>query len=368
MGQRWVVVPGTIRAIAEVDAGVAERVFGSSDAIVLGDWPGATTGQAWASYAQFADDLETGSIPEDVRVAMYDPENWEQTPLAERLDPQGSIEAFCALARSLGYFVLITPHANLVSVPESIHAPRDRETREEAFLRSGIVEVSAANADAVETQPQKMQRDPPAYRAFVEATARLARDVKPDVQVMSGLSTHPGYPATTEMLRGARASVRDVVDGHYLSLGRNRRHPDVAAAFLAETLRTTDSSRSDPFDRFNASRSDRSPQNGRRAGPGRPYEGEPSAWVRRDPPLTTCAGRRSRTSGAIETLLMEARGDSGLPALVQANHRSPSSHKPSSTLGLGGNVVPFGQVPARGEAAVVSWVGPSGLSPCETRP
>jgi hypothetical protein len=83
-----------------------------------------------------------------------------------------------------------------------------------------------------------MQRNPPAYRAFVEATARLARDVKPDVQVMSGLSTHPGYPATTQMLRDAWASVRDIVDGHYLSLGRHLRHPDVAAAFLAETLRT----------------------------------------------------------------------------------------------------------------------------------
>ena len=136
--------------------------------------------------------------------------------------------------------MLITPHANLVSVQDSIHAPRARETREEAFLRSGLVEVSAANADAVETQPQKMQRDPPAYRAFVEAAARLARDVKPDVQVMSGLSTHPGYPATAEMLRGAWASVRDIVDGHYLSLGRRLRLPDVAAAFLAETLRTTD--------------------------------------------------------------------------------------------------------------------------------
>ena len=234
------VVPGTIRAIAEVDAGVAERVFGSNDAIVLGGWPGATTGLAWASSAQFADDVETGSIPEDVRVAMYDPENWEQTPLAERLDPIGSIEAFCVLARSRGYFVLITPHANLVSVPESVHAPRAGETREEAFLRSGIVEVSAANADAVEVQPQKMQRDPPAYRAFVEAAARLVRDVDSDVQVMSGLSTHPGYPATTEMLRSGWASVRDIVDGHYLSLGRHRRLPEVAAAFLAETVRTPD--------------------------------------------------------------------------------------------------------------------------------
>ena len=101
MGQRWVVVPGTVRAIAEVDAGVAERIFGSRDAIVLGGWPGATRGQAWASYAQFADDVETGSIPKDVRVAMYDPENWEPTPLAERLDPLGpSRRSALSLART----------------------------------------------------------------------------------------------------------------------------------------------------------------------------------------------------------------------------------------------------------------------------
>ncbi|MGH2635195.1 MAG: hypothetical protein ACRDHU_03505 [Actinomycetota bacterium] len=85
-----------------------------------------------------------------------------------------------------------------------------------------------------------MQRDPAAYRAFVEATARLARDVNRDVQVLSGLSTHPGYPATAEMLKDAWASVRNVVDGHYLSLGRRLRHPDVAASFLSATLRTPD--------------------------------------------------------------------------------------------------------------------------------
>ena len=43
MGQRWVVMPGTIRAIAAVDDSVATRVFGSSDAVALGGWPGATT-------------------------------------------------------------------------------------------------------------------------------------------------------------------------------------------------------------------------------------------------------------------------------------------------------------------------------------
>jgi hypothetical protein len=242
MGQRWVVVPGTIRAIAAVDESVATRVFGSSDAIALGGWPGATTGRAWASCARFADDVASGAIPDDVRVAMYDPEGWEATPLEERLDPLGSIRAFCDLARAHGYFVLITPHPNLVEVPGSVHAPRAGETREGAYLRSGITEASAEHADAVETQAQKLQRDPAAYRDFVEATARLARDVRRDVQFLSGLSTHPGYPVTAKMLRDAWASVRDVVDGHYLSLGRHLRRPDVAASLLSASLRTRDHS------------------------------------------------------------------------------------------------------------------------------
>jgi hypothetical protein len=171
---------------------------------------------------------------------MYDPESWEATPLAERLDPLGSIKAFCDLARAQGYFVMITPHPNIVSVPGSPHAPRARETREAAYLRSGITEVAAEHADAVETQAQRLQRDPATYRDLVAATARLARDIKPDVQFLSGLSTHPGYPATAKMLKEAWASVRDVVDGHYLSLGRHLRKPEVAARLLAASLRPPD--------------------------------------------------------------------------------------------------------------------------------
>jgi hypothetical protein len=227
-----VLVRGTIEAIAAVDPAVVSRVFETTDTVALGGWPGATNGRAWGSLARFAADVEAGAIPRDVRVAMYDPEGWERTPMDERLDPVGSIERFAELARSRGYEVLITPHANLVSVPESPHAPRRDETREEAYLRSGIVEAAAANADAVETQAQRMQDDPNAYRAYVEATARLARSVNPDVRVLSGLSTHPGYPATDEMLIRAWRSVREVVDGHYLSLAKLRL-VEVAAAFLA---------------------------------------------------------------------------------------------------------------------------------------
>lgn len=232
MGRQWVTVTGTIRAIASVDASVAERTFGTPDAVALGGWPGARTGRSWGSYSRFAEDVAAAAVPSDVTVAMYDPENWGATPLAEKRDPVPSIEAFCTLARSVGYSVIITPHPNLVEVPGSVCAPKRGETREAAYVRSGIVEASAAKADAYETQAQKFQRDPASYRSFVLDTAKRARHVNPNVRVLSGLSTHPGYPATTEMLLEAWESVRDVVDGHYLSLARLRL-PGVACAFLS---------------------------------------------------------------------------------------------------------------------------------------
>ena len=235
MGQRWVTAAGTIRAIAEIDPALAARIFGSRDAIALGGWPGATTGRSWASSARFAEDVANDTILGDLQVAMYDPEHWDATPLDEQLDPHTSIEIFGTLARSKGYTVLITPHPNLVSVPGSPFAPKDGETRESAYLRSGISEVAAANADVIETQAQTLQGDPDRYRALVAETVRIARATNRDIQVLSGLSTHPGYPATVAMLRNACMSVRDVVDGHYLSLARLRL-PEVATAFLAQTI------------------------------------------------------------------------------------------------------------------------------------
>src|SRR4029453_1740987 len=165
--------------------------FGSRDAIALGGWTRAMTGRSWASSERFAQDAADGAIPDDVEVAIYDPEHWDAHPPYERLEPHASIRSFGELARSLGYTVLITPHPNLVSVPGSPHAPTDGETRGSAYPRSVIAEVPAATADVIETQAQTLQRDPDRYRAFVEETVRLARAVKPDAHVLSGLLTPP---------------------------------------------------------------------------------------------------------------------------------------------------------------------------------
>lgn len=227
----WVTSKGTIEAIAAQDPGIARGVFGSPAAVALGGWPGALTGRSWASYAAFAGDVSAGTIPWSVRVVMYDPESWDDTPLNEQRDPITYMQRFATLAHAHGFFAIITPHPGLVSVPGAVCEQRPGETEEAAYVRCRIAEGAARYADAYETQAQALERYPNAYRAFVSATAAQARAANPNVLVLSGLSTSPGYSATPEMLLAAWRSVDGIVDGHYLSLARLR-HPDVAASFL----------------------------------------------------------------------------------------------------------------------------------------
>lgn len=222
-------------AIAAVDPEVAAGMFISDHAIALGGRPGAIVGRSWASCARFEADATSGAISGDVRVAMYDPERWRQTPTEEQRDPIGAIARFGDAARWHGYVTMITPHPGLMSVPGSKLVRDSDETEEAAYQRSGIVDASARAADIVEIQAQRLQDRPDAYRSLVSATAIRAREVNPSVFVLSGLSTSPGFPATPQMLLHAWESVADVVDGHYLSLAKAR-YPEVMAAFLRSVL------------------------------------------------------------------------------------------------------------------------------------
>jgi hypothetical protein len=231
----WVTAKGTMDAIAAVDPEVAEAAFVSDHAIALGGRPGAISGRSWASCAGFEADLSAGAIGADVRVAMYDPERWRHTPAEEQRDPLGAMARFGEVARGHGYVCVITPHPGLLSVEGSALARRADETEEAAYERSGITEAAARAADIVETQAQRLQNRPDAYRELVSATAARARGANPSVLVLSGLSTSPGFPATPQMLLDAWASVRDVADGHYISLAKGR-YPEVMAAFLRSAL------------------------------------------------------------------------------------------------------------------------------------
>jgi len=231
----WITAAATMDAVAAVDPGVARAAFEGDHAIALKGRPGAITGLAWASCAAFEADLDAGAIPDDVRVAMYDPERWRHTPPDEQRDPASAMARFGRIAAERGYVRIITPHPGLMTAEGTAFALREGETEEQAYERSGLTEAAASAADIVETQAQRLQADPDAYRSLVEATATLARATNPNVWVLSGLATSPGSAATPEILLAAWERVRDVVDGHYISLSRSR-YPEVMAAFLRLTL------------------------------------------------------------------------------------------------------------------------------------
>jgi len=237
--QYLITTRGTDAAIDQIDPRLGREILESRNTVALGGWNaiggsnGARTGASWASYGKFRDDLRRQMIPPDLRVAMYDPEKWEATPVREQRHPVSYARKFALLARRQGWLAFVTPHPNLVEVQGGACTAEAGESDGHAYVRCGIAARIARFADAYETQAQTLERDPTAYRAFVEATAAQARSSNPGIVVLSGLSTSPGYPATAEMLYAAWSSVSDVVDGHYLSLARLR-YPAAAAEFLAQ--------------------------------------------------------------------------------------------------------------------------------------
>src|SRR5439155_21540183 len=110
------------------------------------------------------------------------------------------VREFARLARKNGHFVIITPHPRRVEVPGARRRKHVWESTEAAYLRCEIAAEAARYADAYETQAQYLQRDPGRYAEFVSKTAAQAREANPDVVMLSGLSTHPGYRAKPAVL------------------------------------------------------------------------------------------------------------------------------------------------------------------------
>lgn len=231
-GQRWMAASGTVGRIFRLDPRIARLYFDRSEAVVLNDgWKGATRGAAWASVETFLADVEAGRIPEDVEAVMYDPEHWAATPVSEQRNPITAMRTFAAVARAHGYEqVIVTPHPNLMSVPDAVCGAAEGESNQEAFVRCGLPYASADLADVVEIQAQELQERPAAYEAFVEAATEQARTADPDVIVLAGLSTR--FSENAHGMLRAWDVVVDVVDGHYLAMPHGIR-PWIATRFLS---------------------------------------------------------------------------------------------------------------------------------------
>jgi hypothetical protein len=244
----WVIQGGWLGWVIYREPAIARRLFMTDPSIVLGTiGPQAphreVTSFAFSSYHRFSRSFtKSPHWLKGFTSVLYDPEAWDATPLRERKDPMTAIRSFASLAHEHHLRVVATPHPNLTTVPNARCVAGPDESATDAFLRCDMMGRAAAYADVVETQAQQFERDPTAYRAFVEACAAQVRETNPDVEVIAGLSARAGV--TPEQLYAAWDVTRDVVDGYYLSIQDNH-HVPVALAFLrmvdAEQQRPTPS-------------------------------------------------------------------------------------------------------------------------------
>ena len=222
-GQIWVGTRINVDGIEQVNPQVANAFFNVPEAYVIetGDtWPWSSSSKRtayWASADEFERDVreQGGSLP-GVHAALYDPESWRATPIEEQRDPGSAMRGFSELARGLGYGVVITPGLKLADVEGAACTKSRDETEYDAYLRCDIAGTAARFADVVEIQAQTREADPEAYREFVAAAAKQAREANPGVKVVSGFRVR--NVEDIEKVQRTWLAVRDVVDGHYLAM------------------------------------------------------------------------------------------------------------------------------------------------------
>ena len=225
----WVITSTNIEVLASIDAELTEAFFDGPQTVALGGYADAVAARGWASLASFRADVDAGSISDDVRTVMYDPEAWEHTPLAEQVDPVGAMAEFAQLAWSSGYQVLMTPHPSLVTVPSAACRQRSDETVPAAFVRCGLPAAAARSADIVDLQLQALQQDPDRYPHWIAVAAHQARQANPRVKVLAHVTTLLAPEPT--VLYSAWRSVQPIVDGCYLGVPGGAR-ARVAIRFL----------------------------------------------------------------------------------------------------------------------------------------
>lgn len=209
--------------------------------VILGAVPGHTRSIKafdWPSYKWFSNEVlgrgqwAHGGATQWLKpftTVMYDPEAWTDTPEAEQRDPIGYIEQFASLGHARGWTVIVSPEPSLMTVTGAGCGVRGSETIQSAFLRCNIAGDAARSADVVDIQAQRLEFDPVAYRAFVAQAAAQAKAANPNVKILAEISTGTSFSAS--QMYAAWASVRDIVDGYYLSITGDDK-VGIALAFL----------------------------------------------------------------------------------------------------------------------------------------
>jgi len=205
--------------------------------------PDAAVGTAFfTSYAEFIGRLQRHAIPSGVRAVAYDPERWQATPFAERLDPERYMALFAGAAHRHGYAAILMPGRDLLAAAGSCRQ-QPGEDLDAAFLRCGLAGAGARLSQVFEIQTAPVELSGAELRGFAAACARQARAANPGVVLIATLSTQPGSSRVNGwQLARAAAAVRPYVQGFQLNL--TRRTTRAAVSFLLRTFPALRGSRS----------------------------------------------------------------------------------------------------------------------------
>jgi len=171
----------------------------------------------YTSFTAFANDLGDGRFPRSARAALYDTEDWGQTPAVEQRDPKSYMAKFSKLARTHKLVPILAPARDLTLVSGGSCVKRDGETLSQAYLRCGLASADG-QASVIVIQSQVDEFDESTYQHFVAAAARQARGGNAAISVVAELATAPlGRSASVGQLIDAARSVGHLVDGFILS-------------------------------------------------------------------------------------------------------------------------------------------------------
>jgi hypothetical protein len=211
-GPVWEMASSSEGNLAQADPGLAAADLNQAGVLLQKSAPvdsspvpagwAAVPEERWASEAQFAADLSSGSVPGYIQVAHYDNEKWAATPLAEQQDPDAYERLFCQAAHAAGLECATGPARDICPV-----AYPGSGTSSQCYLAHDLAGGAAAFADYTDIQAQVLEGDTVAYQSFVSQAAAQARAANPFATVLANLSPTAVAGVTAQQLAADLAAV-----------------------------------------------------------------------------------------------------------------------------------------------------------------
>ena len=221
----WSMTAGNVQSLSGVDASVTSYFFNTATAYGAGASLVKTPIQAhyattpvlsYTSEAQFASDISSGAITYPYKWVMYDPENWDATPVNEQQDPVKYMTLFGQLAHANGLKVIQAPALDLATVTGSVLPRLAGESADSWFLRVNIAGKAAAAGDIFQLQDESNTTAGGQYSYMFNTAEGQAQAANANVKVFSEVSTVNG---TAAQMATAAQSISP--DGYYVAAAGN---------------------------------------------------------------------------------------------------------------------------------------------------